>query len=274
MIAPLTLGSITELRGSLGLLPSMDDSTLSTDESISADNPVIPTPYQDAVFICIDTEGDPAREFGISILDTRDLKTVQSTSEARSKPLISTFNYQLQRNPRAEFERPFQFGTSRMIDAASVYQLLQKVCLTGHPDASHQEPRNTILVGHSVDADMAILQRTTRMYCGYPFVHSFDTQILHRDMFGGPNHRKLEQLLIKLKTPYKYLHNGGNDSNFTLKALLALALRDCPVNRDCDPELKMRKQIVRVIAEMEMPKRIPDHLEPIPFDALIVSDVH
>jgi hypothetical protein len=69
------------------------------------------TKIQDPVFIAIYTEGDPARESGISILDTRDLKHVLLTSKVRSGSLVLTFNYWLQRHERAEFERPFQFGT-------------------------------------------------------------------------------------------------------------------------------------------------------------------
>lgn len=95
-------------------------------------------------------------------------------------------------------------------------------------------------------------------------MQDFDTQLLRRDLFGGPIHRKLERLLIRLKIPHKYLHNGGNDSNVTLKALLAMAVKDCPDNKDCDLGLRRRKQIVRVIAWMDMPEGIADHLDPIP----------
>jgi hypothetical protein len=53
-----------------------------------------PAKYQDPVFISIDTEGGPALEIGISIIDTRHLRRTFSSSETREKAgsLISTFN--------------------------------------------------------------------------------------------------------------------------------------------------------------------------------------
>jgi hypothetical protein len=111
-----------------------------------------------------------------------------------------------------------------MIDVGSVHQRLEKAFRTGHPDPSREERRNTILIGHSIDGDIASLQKISGRRWSmqdFPYVHTFDTQLLRRDMLGGPVHRGLETLLTKLRIPYKFLHNGGNDSNFTLKALLA-----------------------------------------------------
>jgi hypothetical protein len=226
------------------------------------------TKIQDPVFIAIYTEGDPARESGISILDTRDLKHVLFTSKVLSGSLIWTFNYRLQRHERAEFERPFQFGTSRMIDSGSVPTLLQKIFRTGHP--LHQETRNTILVGHSVDGDILSLRRvknrkwpsrvSLRRCIQYLYPASPESH------FGGPAHKRMETLPTKLRVPYKFLYNGGNDSNFTLKALLAPALWDCPFDKQCSPEMQARKKIIRVLAQIQMPSKIADHLEPIPID--------
>jgi hypothetical protein len=159
-----------------------------------------------------------------------------------------------------------------MIDASSVYLLLQKIFRNGHPDPSHQEPRNTILIGHSVDRDIASLQKVTERtwsFQDFPYVLLFETQLLRRDMLGGPTHKRLELVLIKLQIPYKFLHNGGNDSNFTMKALLALALWDCPFNKHLSPEMLQRKKILRALAQMPMPPQITGHLEPIPFDPLL-----
>jgi hypothetical protein len=155
-----------------------------------------------------------------------------------------------------------------MIDAASVQLLLQKVFLTGHPDPSHQEPRNTVLIGHSIDRDIASLEKVAGRpwsTLNFPYILVFDTQLLRRDILGGPVHKRLERLLAKLRIPYKYLHNGGNDSNFTLKALLALALWDYPFDKHCSPEMRTRKRIMRALAQMPMPVRIAEHLEPVPF---------
>ena len=103
-----------------------------------------------------------------------------------------------------------------MIHAGSVHLLLQKTFRTGHPDLTRQEPRNTILVGHSLGGDIVSLQKVTERAWsiqGFPYIPGFDTQLLQRAMLGGPPHRSLEKLLIKLRVPYKSLHSGGNDSN-------------------------------------------------------------
>jgi DNA polymerase III subunit epsilon-like, C-terminal domain len=161
MTSSTTLGSIKALRYCLDLSAAPDASNDSMETNIAEMEEAARNSYkyQDPVFISIDTEGDPAREFCIAILDTRDLKHLTSTAEARSGSLTSTFNYQLQRHERAEFERPFQFGASQMIDAGDIYSLLQKIFRTGHPDHSHQQPRNTILIGHSVDGDISSLRK-------------------------------------------------------------------------------------------------------------------
>lgn len=37
----------------------------------------------------------------------------------------------------------------------------------------------------------------------------------------------LGELLSELKCPHNWLHNAGNDANYTLRALLLLAIRSC-----------------------------------------------
>jgi hypothetical protein len=49
-----------------------------------------PTKYQDPVFLSIGTPG--SREFGFSILDTRDLRPFLVVSDVRSGSLVSTSN--------------------------------------------------------------------------------------------------------------------------------------------------------------------------------------
>jgi hypothetical protein len=226
--------------------------------------------YQDPVFICIDTEG--LREIGISILDTRHFNDIGSAAEIPSikSSLISSFNYHIKRNARAEWERPFQFGTSQTINANLVHPLLQKIFRTGHPDPDRKEIRNTVLVGHAfLDADIATIQKLTWApwtFENYPYVLHFDTQSVRQAIFGGSPRYKLETLLNKMKVPYKHLHNGGNDAHFTLKVLLSLAVRDCPKSRYYPPEIQARKKFIHAIVKMPLPPTIRDHVEPTPFD--------
>lgn len=158
-----------------------------------------------------------------------------------------------------------------MIDARCLSQLLQKILRTGHPNSSYQEPRNTILVGHSLDGD---LEGCNWSLQDQPPVLVFDTQPLRRARFGGSPRNTLNKLVKKLRIPHKYLHNGGNDSNSTLKALLQLAVLDCPSKGNWAFEFHKRKQVIRAIAQMSLPPPIINHLESIPFvDDLVSSTI-
>jgi hypothetical protein len=61
--------------------------------------------HQDPVFLSIGTPG--SREFGFSILDTRDLRPFLVVSDLRSGSLVSTFNYKLQMYERTELKSLF-----------------------------------------------------------------------------------------------------------------------------------------------------------------------
>jgi hypothetical protein len=131
MASMTTPGSTKALRYCQGLLP-LEDATTNEEYFISEANiphwkhrqehsnrsmeshiaeieeiAINPTKYQDPVFIDIDTEGDPAREFGISILDTRDLKHILLTSTSERElgfsfqPSITNYNDTKEPNSRA-----------------------------------------------------------------------------------------------------------------------------------------------------------------------------
>ncbi|KAE9379314.1 hypothetical protein N431DRAFT_434313 [Stipitochalara longipes BDJ] len=130
-----------------------------------------------------------------------------------------------------------------MIDAGFVHALLQKISHTGHLNSSHRESRNAILVGNSVDGDISSLQKLTNRKWSiqdFPYILVFGMQFLRRAMLRGLAQKRHETVLIKLGISYKFLHNGSNDSRFTVKALLAVALWNCPFNKQCFSEMRTR----------------------------------
>jgi len=137
------------LRHCLGLPPTTDTKWTSEllNDYLTSNHTLKLSKYEDPVFVCIDTEGT-IREIGISILDTRDLKNL--TSDSVLSGAISTYNYIIQKDNKAEMKRPFNFGTSERLGTRWIRWLLTKILRTESPDASQKEPWSTILVGHNL----------------------------------------------------------------------------------------------------------------------------
>ncbi|TVY76089.1 hypothetical protein LSUE1_G004120 [Lachnellula suecica] len=218
--------------------------------------------YKNPVFFCIDTEGDRAREIGISVLDTRDLKS-HLASDIHDKSHISSFNYQLRRHEKAEFKSPFQFGTSRMLEAPFVSSLSKKSSVP-----VIQVPLTKgVEIPSCHEGDISVQK--------FLYVLVFDTQYLRQPILGGPaGDKKLIKLLKKLRVPYGLLHNAGNDSNFTLKALLALALRGCPPENETPADIVPRRRVIPALEAMPMPLNVIDHLEPVSFEDCYTRPQH
>lgn len=82
---------------------------------------------------------------------------------------------------------------------------------------------------------------------------------------GGPtgHHFSLENLLSKLDIPFAYLHIAGNDANFTLKALLMLAVRSAEsagtkLNPEQEKLLTQLRAIGHASIDAELAGRTPD----------------
>jgi len=102
----------------------------------------------------------------------------------------------------------------------------------------------TVIVGHGVQGDLRLLRKH-----GFPFprpLQIIDTQKLWNNMYVGKSHKSsLGYILDKLGIPHSFLHNGANDSYYTLVACLML----------CSPDLMSniitRKTVPRKISERE-----------------------
>ncbi|KAF6016116.1 hypothetical protein HII12_000390 [Brettanomyces bruxellensis] len=101
----------------------------------------------------------------------------------------------------------------------------------------------TVIVGHGVQGDLRLLRKHN-----FPFpkpIRIIDTQKLWNYMYVGKNHKSsLSYVLNKLGIPHSFLHNGANDSYFTLIASLML----------CSPGL-----MSNIITRKTVPCQISDH---------------
>lgn len=172
---------------------------------------------RDIVLVSIDFENtghfkehvpqDADRQVGIAILDTKKL------SSTAPEQLISTYNLITgSSNYHRRAMLKFLFGKPTLIDAVDIIHHLNSLIPRG---------RKIVLVGHDIRHETHILSRL-----------GFDRQVdISLDTYRIAGQvlpyfmLRLGELLTVLDCPHSWLHNGGNDANFTLKALLLLATR-------------------------------------------------
>lgn len=176
----------------------------------------------DPVFIAIDFERttfiinnfSPCSDaqVGISILDTRDFTLPFRKSALR----LETYNFITGSDLYyTESAKKFLWGTSEKIPPSKMLQCINKLIC---------RDRNIVLIGHGVSGDLAALSSL-----GFDFQSSIigilDTTNIAFEL--QISHSTLGRLLNELECPRSTarLHNAGNDANFTLRALILLAIK-------------------------------------------------
>lgn len=180
----------------------------------STSGPISPKLPRDPVVVCIATEHSRQNlyEFGISTFDTRDLHFA---------PVITTYNYQTPLY--ATSPRSFLFGRSESISLKSLASLIERVLRTGSPLRGARNSRDVLVIGHSIDYDFRLLiQNKVLNKSQLEDLFVLDTYEMSKDILEES--LSMKRLLEVLHIPFINLHNGGNDSNVTLKALLMLAV--------------------------------------------------
>ena len=180
----------------------------------------------DPILVAIDFENtyefhkgltpDSDFQVGLAILDTRDL--LRRRQSIPPSKIISSFNFVC---GSSEYQRKacqnFLFGIPLKIQQSDMLTNINSSILQGHDNDDEQ--REIVLVGHAITNELRILSGL-----GFDFQRvsaCLDTfkicaQVLPYFAL------KLGELLDELQCPYKRLHNGGNDANFTLRSLLLL----------------------------------------------------
>lgn len=189
-------------------------------------------------------------EIGVAVLDSKDLYSVPSAE------LISTYNFasgcpEYQQRAR----RKFLFGESVAITQTDMIQNIESLLPTG---------RHIVFLGHDIRHDLRALN-----LLGFDFskfsITTLDTKGLSHD--DSPT---LQDLLLKLGCPFAKLHCGGNDANFTMKALLLLAIRDCITQ----PGLEKKLAILEQIALQPLPYNVQLQTGPANFSSFCLRDPH
>lgn len=166
-------------------------------------------------------------EVGLAILDTRDFDSVPSTK------LISTYNFASGSSDYQERARKkFLFGESIAIIQNN---MLKSVKSLVPPD------RQVVFVGHDIQHDLRALDLLDFDFSTFN-ITTLDTQSVFAEVISHES-LTLRRLLLTLGCPFTKLHCGGNDANFTLKALLLLAVRSCVKQSGIERRLASMKEI-------------------------------
>jgi hypothetical protein len=212
------------------------------------------------VFISIDIENakgvtsksqSSRCQAGISILDSEDITTFAHEAT------LTTHNLATSQSPssRKFIDRKFLFGKTHYIPfpdlARSIEQLLER-------------SRNIVLVGHGFGSDLSAL-RALGIDLQSSIVGIFDTAMI-RNQVLGPSPRNhdliLRRLLQRVGCPFAHLHIGGNDPNFTLRALLLLAADSYRLHEGLlDDAARRRLDVIRSIGQTPLPALL-EQLQP------------
>ncbi|KAN0104210.1 hypothetical protein V8E51_009955, partial [Hyaloscypha variabilis] len=194
------------------------------------------SPKQRTIFLSVDIESTPrarprVNEVGVSILDTADLFPP-------TKPypqIIRSHNFRTR--PKYWYSKPtkpFLFGTTQNVPPNELQDLLQRITLGGrHTNPLYEsEGIQVVLVGHEVRADMKIME----------------------DCFPGIWDNTVVSALDIGKEEYRGLHCGGNDANYTLKALLLTAVQHAESNIERKPVDDERVELIERVVRICVPR--------------------
>ena len=185
-------------------------------------------------------------QVGFAILDTKDLRQIQSEVPEQTQ-LISTFNFVTGSSSYVtKVSNKFLFGKTITIPSSSMAHIIQ---------SRIPKDRNVMLVGHGVSSELHILQ-----FLGFKFSRPpgiLDTSRVADEVFQIWN-GSLRDLLILLECPFKKLHIAGNDANFTLRALLLLAVKWC-----MNQQRQKNDKILNILRHISTSTRsIPSYIDP------------
>jgi hypothetical protein len=172
--------------------------------------------------LALDIEGSgpsPRRRFqvGVSMLDTRALHEItlrRPPADMQLENLLQTRNFCVGTSEYcSNGTRRFLFGQSETVEADQIKPEIEGM-VTG---------RDFVLVVHDGHHDLRLWRE---LQVDVQPVAILDTQKAATVLPELPHSCSLKNLMVALECPFNFPHTAGNDANFTLRALLMIALRD------------------------------------------------
>ena len=207
------------------------------------------------MFLSIDIEGggrhgERLNEVGVSIFNTSSLS---STALETIRPILS-YNFRLlSKSGYVKYSNEFLFGITEHTPLEETKDLFRRIALGGQ----HQNPiydadgMEIVLVGHHITGDMRIMDRyIPGLWQNATIAAVIDLEVLHGGM-------KLSRVLDSVNLEngkLRGLHCGGNDANYSLRALLLTAVHISETNTDGNSMDQERAENIRKVALGVMPK--------------------
>lgn len=223
----------------------------------------LPAPYimeSDVVFIAVDVEAwerdhNTITEIGVATLDTRDLQNIPPGEKASNwiakiqarHFLVKEYQHLKNKDFVQGCPDKFEFGTSEVIalqDAPSKVadcfkpekpggqSALDDLAASWNASVVGAVPsgkRSIIFLGHDSNADLQYLRKLGYNPMNLPNLNEvLDTAPMFRAYSKGAmsSSVSLGNVLYDLGLEGWYLHNAGNDAVYTMRAMLAMCVRD------------------------------------------------
>ncbi|KAI5291109.1 hypothetical protein KEM54_006295 [Ascosphaera aggregata] len=212
------------------------------------------------IFICVDVESNEVQhsqitEIGVSTLDTTDLIGLAPgdygcnwISKIRTRHFrIAEYTHIVNSRYMEGCPEDFQFGKSEIVPLSKIVEVVEacfrppySASVTAQQDAVISE-RNLIFVGHEAMMDIQYLWSLgcTKLFAARTlsrrknvietklsdiFIDQLDTNVLYRALKREFNGTSLANAVSQLGMKPWYLHNAGNDAQYTMQALVGLAI--------------------------------------------------
>ncbi|KAI1002368.1 hypothetical protein K3495_g5838 [Podosphaera aphanis] len=228
----------------MGEEASDDDLVIDTPELFTPEKPIRFDQERSVVFISVDVEAwernpNMITELGFATLDTRDISTIPPGEGGKNwvkaiRPRHFRINEHLE-CINTDYVHGcadrFEFGSSEFIDLKDVPQAISSIFK--HPFSKKEDTptvdnsqRNIVLVGHDVVSDVNFLKTAGFDICTIPnLVEAIDTALMYRYFKRELNPRNLGATIADLGVVGWNLHNAGNDAFYTLRAMIAIAIK-------------------------------------------------
>lgn len=236
--------------------PTLSQGNLVADWSVDM---LVPFKVKNSVrFICVDIEAwedspNIITEVGLAVLDTEDIMDIppgegghnwfssMKSYHFRIKehahninhkhlegcPDNFNFGYGFSADPVQRFELTFS-SNSQFVSIGEINREIGAVI----GDHSSEDRRPVIMVGHDLSHDLRYLRKLGYNIWRVPqFSDEIDTQSMFKSLERERNGRGLASVCSELGIQGYHFHNAGNDAAYTLRAMVAMAVRQ--MNEKC-----------------------------------------
>ncbi|KAI0122265.1 hypothetical protein F4814DRAFT_446202 [Daldinia grandis] len=197
-------------------------------------------------FVSVDIEAweqsvNIVTEVGLSILDTQDIINVPPGKDGYGWfPFIKSHHFIIEENKHKvnyKYVRgcpeKFNFGDSKFVGGNKIGRMIGKI--VGDNESPDQRP--VIIVGHAVGQDLSYLKKLGYNLWQTPqFIDEIDTRSMFQYLEKSSDGRGLSTLCEHLGILCRNLHNAGNDATYTLRAMIAIAVKQRASNSERQKE--------------------------------------